>query len=64
MQETITRRRPRISTTIADDTLRKLNQVGADINLSYLGTTIDYVVHDWEKLKRAAIQAADPERAQ
>ncbi len=58
MQETPIRRRPKLQTTVADETLRTLTQVAEDTRLPHVGVAIDFIVHDWTKLKRAAIQAA------
>lgn len=60
MQEIYVRRRPRLNTTVAGDTLRTLNQVGKDTGLPNPGVTLDYIVTDWKRLKRAALEASAP----
>lgn len=64
MQEPPIRRRPKLQTTVADETLRTLNQVAEDTRLPHVGIAIDYIVNDWAKLKQAALRAAtQPEAA-
>ena len=58
MQKNSFRRRPRLNTTVAGDTLKTLNQVAADANLPNPGVTLDFIVNDWVRLKRSAIEAA------
>lgn len=53
MENKTQRRRPRISTTIAGETLKSLNETAEDTGLPNLGVAIDYVVKDWGKLKEA-----------
>lgn len=59
MNKSPEQRRQRINTTIAPDTLQKLNEVGADTNLPHVGVTIDYIVHDWSKLKHSSIAVTE-----
>lgn len=63
MQQTPIRRRPKLQTTVADETYKTLTQVGADTGLPHVGVTIDYIVRDWTKLKRAALEQSQPQAA-
>jgi hypothetical protein len=57
----VIRRRPRLSATVAADTLTTLALVCDETGLPNVGVTIDYVVTDWKRLKSAALLAAAPE---
>ena len=57
----VIRRRPRLSATVAADTLNTLNLICRETGLPNVGVTIDYVVTDWKRLKSAALQGAAPE---
>lgn len=59
----VIRRRPKMSTTVAKETIHDLMLVCAETGLPNVGVTIDYVVKDWKRLKAAALQAAAPEAA-
>jgi len=54
------RNRPRKHITLSADTLADLEAISKDTNLPNIGVTIDYIVNDWKKFKRAAIRAAAP----
>jgi len=54
------RNRPRISQTIAADTLDMLRQISEEQALPNIGVVIDFITHDWVKIKRATIHAAAP----
>ena len=56
----VIRRRPRISATVAADTLTTLNLLCRETGLPNVGVTIDYVVTDWKRLKGTALQSAAP----
>ena len=61
MQQTPIRRRPRLNTTVASDSLILLYQVAQETGLPNVGVALDYIVTDWKKLKRAAVETASPQ---
>lgn len=54
MQPTPTRRRPRLNTTVAAETLATLDQVRRDAGLPNVGVTIDYMANDYQRRQRTA----------
>jgi len=65
MKDTQTKRhRPRISTTLSPYTFSVLVEVSKEQRFDKVGPTLDFIVHDWVGLKRAALQAAAPVEAE
>lgn len=56
----VKRNRPRISTTLSTYTYSVLVEVAKAHGFEKTGPTLDFIVHDWVGLKRAAIQAPVP----
>jgi hypothetical protein len=54
------RTRPRFTASVRRETLRILEQVGRETALPNRGVALDYIIHDWVKLKRAALIADTP----
>lgn len=52
MQQSPIRRRPKLQTTVADETYKTLDQMRQDVGLSTLGVTIDYMVKDHQRISR------------
>jgi len=50
----VTRRRPRLNTTVANTTLTTLENVRVEIGLPTVGVAADYIVTDWKRMKHAA----------
>jgi hypothetical protein len=62
-EKPVIRRRPKLSATVAAETLTALNVVARETGLPNVGVAIDYVVKDWNRLKRQALPEAEPEPA-
>lgn len=52
--------RPRLNTTISQETMNILEMTARETGLQKLAPTVDFVVTDWARTKRAAIQSAAP----
>lgn len=53
----VERVRPRMSVTLAKETIRDLQLVREEKRLPNIGVTIDYVVGDWRRLTAVAPEA-------
>ena len=52
MQQSPIRRRPKLQTTVADETYNTLEQMRQDTGLPTLGVAIDYMVKDHQRISR------------
>ena len=51
-KQQVTRNRPRLNTTIADRTMAVILQASKDLGLSNISATMDFLIADWERMKR------------
>lgn len=49
---TVNRRRPKLQTTVAEETYKTLDQLRQDTGLPTLGVAVDYLVKDHQRISR------------